>query len=314
MELNDHCEILICSGCGRRFPEVAGLPDLRLASDRYLDLERERSKTLALSQYEKTTDVNSLSRIYYGMTDDVDPSRRDRFLAHIAGAEHRGEALAAHLPRRGRILEVGCGTGGLLVAAKRRGLRIEGTDIASRWLLVARRRLTDAGLDVRLTAANAERLPWPDGAFDALVADSVLEHLDDPTAALREWARVVRPGGRLLVWSPNRTTLLADPHVGLWGVGWLPHPWASRYVRWRRQCDWPLRLLSASEAARIAARSGWNRVKVGPAAIPEHWGAGGPGPRTVRLYRRAQSLPVARALLGRFGPLWQLDAVSEGLG
>ncbi|MEO6811774.1 MAG: class I SAM-dependent methyltransferase [Isosphaeraceae bacterium] len=303
--------MLICNGCGRHFPEVAGFADLRLAPDRYLDLERERAKALALSQYEKITNVHSLARIYYGMTDDVDQGRRDRYLTHIDGAEHRGEALATLLPRRGRILEVGCGAGGLLVAAKRRGLRIEGTDIASRWLVVARRRLADVGMDVRLTVANAERLPWPDGAFDALVADSVLEHLDDPAAALREWARVVRPKGRLLVWSPNRHSLLADPHVGLWALGWLPHPWASRYVRWRRRCDWPLRLLSASEAGRLASRTGWGRVEVGPAVIPEHWASRGTGRAGVRFYRRVQSLPIARQMLGRFGPLWQLDALSE---
>ena len=49
------------------------------------------------------------------MTDDVVDDRRERFLRHIAGAEARGEALAACLPAQGRILEVGCGTGGLLV-------------------------------------------------------------------------------------------------------------------------------------------------------------------------------------------------------
>lgn len=314
MELDARGGMPGCSRCGRRFPEVAGLPDLRLAPDRYLDLERERAKALALSRYEQITDVHSLSRIYYGMTKDVDPGRRDRYLAHIAGAVHRGEALATLLPRCGRILEVGCGTGGLLVAAKRRGLRIEGADIASRWLVVARRRLADAGLDVRLTVANAEHLPWLDGAFDALVADSVLEHLDDPALALREWSRVVRPGGRLLVWSPNRTSLLTDPHVGLWGPGWLPRSWAGPYVRWRRRCDWPLRLLSASEAGRIASKAGWKRVEVGPAAIPEHWAACGSGRAAVQLYRRAQSVPVARELLGRFGPLWQLDARSESPG
>src|SRR5205814_1661423 len=112
---------------------------------------------------------------YYAMTDDPD-DRRERFLAHIVGAEARGEALAARLPKVGRILEVGCGTGGLLVAAASQGIAITGVDIAARWLVAARRRLTDHGLAVPLLAASAERLPWPDGHFVAVVADSVLEH------------------------------------------------------------------------------------------------------------------------------------------
>src|SRR6185312_15953022 len=111
------------------------------------------------------------------------------YLGHILGAEARGSALAALLPRSGKILEVGCGTGGLLAAAARIGLDIEGTDIALRWLVVARRRLDDRGVSVPLVAASADRLPYADASFDAVVADSVLEHLDDPREAVNEWAR-----------------------------------------------------------------------------------------------------------------------------
>ncbi|MBX6315156.1 MAG: hypothetical protein IRY99_19940, partial [Isosphaeraceae bacterium] len=119
-----------CQGCGRSYPEVAGLPDLRLRSDRYLTLEAERAKAERLSRYEAGTDALGLARIYYAMTADVDPLRRTRYLAHLALAERRGAALAALLPQEGRILEVGCGSGGLLVAAAGRGREIVGTDIA----------------------------------------------------------------------------------------------------------------------------------------------------------------------------------------
>ncbi len=50
----------------------------------------------------------------------------------------------------------------------------------------------------------AEELPWPDGHFDLVVADNVLEHLVDPVTVFREVARVLRPGGRFLVKTPNR--------------------------------------------------------------------------------------------------------------
>src|SRR5262249_6655822 len=208
-----------------------------------------------------------LARAYYDMTADVDARRRARFLAHIAGAEARGSALATLLPAEGSILEVGCGTGGLLAAATMAGREVIGADIATPWLVVARRRLADRGLSVPLVGAEAARLPWADASFDAVVADSLLEHLDDPATALREWHRVVRPGGRLIVWSPNRWSALTDPHVGLWGLGWMPRAWVPAYVRWRRGIPWTVRPLSPREAKHLAIRSGWDGVRVEPASV-----------------------------------------------
>ncbi len=119
-----------CPGCGRTFPTVAGLPDYRLGSDRYLDLGAERAKAERLARIAEGTDLEGVARAYYAITPDVDPPRCARYLAHILGAEARGEALAEGLVDDGPILEVGCGTGGLLASASRRGLAIEGVDIA----------------------------------------------------------------------------------------------------------------------------------------------------------------------------------------
>ena len=106
-----------CRACGRSFPDVAGMPDLRLASDRYLSLDADHA-------HSDDTDVMGLASTYYAITDDVIDRRRDRFLQHLAGAEARGEALADRLKGRGTVLEVGCGSGGLLVATARAGVEI----------------------------------------------------------------------------------------------------------------------------------------------------------------------------------------------
>jgi ubiquinone/menaquinone biosynthesis C-methylase UbiE len=308
----DSSDAPTCRSCDRRYPFVAGLPDLRLASDRYLDLPAERAKAerLAAISQGPGADTASLAQAYYEMTDDVLDHRRERFLRHIAGAVVRGEALVEALPAEGLTLEVGCGTGGLLVAAVKSGRRVVGVDVAARWLVVARRRLDDVGLTVPLVAAEAERLPWPNGSFDAVAADSVLEHLDDPAAALREWRRVVKPGGRLFVWSPNRYTLTTDPHVGLWGVGWLPRQWAPLYISWRCRSDWPPRTLSAFEAQRIARRCGWNAIATGPPRITRNWAATRPMIERAPLaaYSAARALPGLRRALCAFGPLWELRA------
>jgi SAM-dependent methyltransferase len=187
---------------------------------------------------------------------------------------------------------------------------IMGVDIAARWLVAARRRLADHGLSVPLLAASAERLPWPDVHFDAVVADSVLEHLDDPAPALREWARVLRPGGRLLVWSPNRFTLTTDPHLGLWGLGWLPRSWLPGYLRLRGRRSWPPRTLSAASAHRLADAAGFVSVRVDTPEIPAGWARTRPRSQrlAIRAYAVARRLPGPRGLLRAVGPLWELTA------
>jgi SAM-dependent methyltransferase len=304
----------LCARCDHEFPEVAGLPDLRIASDRFLDLEDERSKALQLARIAPGVDLKGLAEAYYAMTPDVEALRREFYLGHILGAEARGSALAALLPRSGKILEVGCGTGGLLAAAARVGLDIEGLDIAMRWLVVARRRLDDRGVYVPLVAASADRLPYADASFDTVVADSVLEHLDDPLSAVKEWARVLRPRGTLLVWSPNRFALAIDPHVRLWGLGWLPRRLMPAYVRWRRGGAWPPPCLSAGDAHRLARQAGFGSIEVEAPSIPETWAKTRPPwqRRLITAYAIAQTIRGSRALLRAFGPLWQLRATRRG--
>ncbi len=303
-----------CLGCGRSFPDVAGLADFRVASDRFLDLAGERAKAERLARIAPTVDLAGLAEAYYAMTPDVDARRRRSYLGHILGAEARGSALASLLPRSGRIVEVGCGTGGLLASAARSGRTIEGVDIASRWLVVARRRLEDRGLTVPLVAASADRLPYADGSVDAIVADSLLEHLDDPGAAVREWARVLRPGGALIVWSPNRFAMTVDPHVRLWGLGYLPRAWMPTYVRWRRGGAWPPACLSASEARRLASDAGFGSIEVEPPAIPDEWARSRSKPQRglLKAYAAARRFDPSRALLRAVGPLWQLRATRRG--
>ncbi len=252
----------------------------------------------------------ALAQAYYAMAGDVRDHRRTRFLRHIAGAEARGAALGDRLPREGTILEVGCGTGGLLVAAARSGRSIVGVDIASRWLVVARRRLTDHGCSVPLIAAQGERLPWPDESFDIVVADSLLEHLDDPALALREWRRVLKPGGTLVLWSPNRFTLTPDPHLGLLGLGWIPRGWVSGYLRVRGRDEWLPRTLSAIEADQMARECGLSRVSVEPPEISQRWAQSRPARERLPIgaYRLARRVGAARALLCALGPLWELRA------
>lgn len=130
----------------------------------------------------------------------ADPQRVKRF--RVIDAPQRGAAAG-----RGRVLELGCGSGRLLATldAKLRA----GIDVSAGLLAVAARR----GLPV--LRADAHRLPFRDGSFDAVVSGNAVFRELDYARAFGECARVLRPGGRLAVhhyaaftWSPRRPFLL----------------------------------------------------------------------------------------------------------
>jgi ubiquinone/menaquinone biosynthesis C-methylase UbiE len=109
------------------------------------------------------------------------------------------ETLHRLAPRRGeRLLDVGCGTGTLLaaVAAAVPDAACAGIDLSARMLGVARAKLPPA---TALVAGSADRLPFADGAFTAVVSTSALHYFPDPVAALAEMRRVLAPGGRLVL-------------------------------------------------------------------------------------------------------------------
>jgi demethylmenaquinone methyltransferase/2-methoxy-6-polyprenyl-1,4-benzoquinol methylase len=119
-----------------------------------------------------------------------------------------------------RVLDVATGTG--LVAAglvRRWDCRVVGLDQSAAMLGRARARLAaDAALArrIELVEGTAERLPFPDGAFDALTFTYLLRYVDDPDATLRELARVVRPGGTI---AALEFGLPSGPARALWW-GW----------------------------------------------------------------------------------------------
>lgn len=96
---------------------------------------------------------------------------------------------------RDTVLDVATGTGAVAAELLRqKGCRVVGLDQSGEMLAEARARLPSS---VELVEGNAERLPFPDAAFAGLTFTYLLRYVDDPATALRELARVVRPGGRI---------------------------------------------------------------------------------------------------------------------
>jgi ubiquinone/menaquinone biosynthesis C-methylase UbiE len=121
------------------------------------------------------------------------------------GGEQRGSAIAEelepHLPPNADapILEVGVGTGVVAAALRRRGHRVVGVDIAMEMLRVASRRVPGA-----VARYDGRRLPFASGALDAGYLVWVIHLVEDQGALLLEAARVLRPGGRLIIATINR--------------------------------------------------------------------------------------------------------------
>jgi len=143
------------------------------------------------------------------LLDRLPASVRRSVLRFEAAIEDRVRRFARSLPARARVLDAGSGEG--QYAGHFAHCRYTGVDLG----------VGDPGWDyARLDArADLARLPFPDGSFAAALNIVVLEHTSDPQAVLAELARVLAPGGRLLLVAPQE-----------WGVHQSPHDF-FRYTR-----------------------------------------------------------------------------------
>jgi SAM-dependent methyltransferase len=109
-----------------------------------------------------------------------------------------------------RVLDAGCGSGRLTVAIALTGAEVTGVDTNASQLEVARGRADAAGVELTLLEADYSALPFDDSSFDAVVSRLAVMASDDAVATLRELARMLEPGGRLV------TALWASPDENPW--------------------------------------------------------------------------------------------------
>jgi SAM-dependent methyltransferase len=115
----------------------------------------------------------------------------DRFIGRYLPTLSVALADAAGVTAGMRVLDVGCGPGGLTRELVARGAAVAAIDPAEQFAAACAER--NPGADVRVGVA--EELPWPDGAFDAALSSLVIGFMTDPDRGVREMARVVKPGG-----------------------------------------------------------------------------------------------------------------------
>ena len=118
--------------------------------------------------------------------------------------------MVSRIPPGSRVLDVATGTGLVARELARRGCEVVGLDQSEAMLRNGRG-------PSRRVQGQAERLPFPDGTFDAVTFTYLLRYVDDPAATMRELARVVRPGGTIAC---LEFFVPANP---LWRAGWYAY-------------------------------------------------------------------------------------------
>jgi SAM-dependent methyltransferase len=132
--------------------------------------------------------------------DAADPYYLEQAPQRVANAQR----LLDLIPAGGRLLEIGCACGFLLVAARERGFAVQGIEMSA-WASAHAR--DTYGLDVRTGRLETANLPA--ASVDAVVMADVIEHLTDPRSTLQAIHRVLRPGGRLLLLTPDVGSVVA---------------------------------------------------------------------------------------------------------
>jgi 2-polyprenyl-6-hydroxyphenyl methylase/3-demethylubiquinone-9 3-methyltransferase len=152
-----------------------------------------------------------------------------------------GESLAGR-----RLLDVGCGTGWFAQRAVSHGARVAALDIGARLLAKTREKC-----DASLVAADACRLPFPNGAFDIVVSSECIEHTQEPLRAVAEMCRILKPGGSLVITVPNKFWRLSATFAAIFKL--RPYEGLENWLWW-----WELRSGLRKGHVRIVAMFGFH--------------------------------------------------------
>lgn len=202
---------LICGGTrfARHFPGIAAPAGARASGEPYRITHSERQ---LVGGIERCLDCGMVVLpLSYAAATSYSDAADPYYLEQADERIRNSDALLSLVPAEGRLLEIGCACGFLLLAAQRRGFDAEGVEMSEWASGVAR---DQHGL--RVHTGRLEDQGFEDDSFDVVVLADVIEHLTDPRATLREIHRITRPGGRVVVLTPD----VGSPMARLAGPRW----------------------------------------------------------------------------------------------
>lgn len=312
-DLAHRVERLDCLGCGHGYDQVDGVPDLRVPGPSWIDIEEDLRTAREIAALDLP--APDLVRAVYARRstwdDDLVRLRTQQVLAAPTRLKKDVAGWLTEATSQDAWLDLGCGPGMLLAAAA--GLKTPGAgigvDVSMTWLVVAQRLIAAHGGTPVLAAGLAEALPLADGALSGVVSLDVIEHVERPDAFLAEIDRVVRPGGRLALSTPNRFSLAPEPHVLVWGVGLLPRRHQAAYVAWRSGKTYASTcLMSSGELNRELKRHTRFAARIHIPPVPDEELARFAPVKAglARLYNRIAAAPALRGLFLMIGPFFQI--------
>jgi SAM-dependent methyltransferase len=320
VDLRERSE-LHCMQCRRQYPVVLGIPDLRLYDDPYFDMDSDRAKGAKIAAHWGDRDFRGLVDFYYSISADVSAAQAKAFTQGVMTAEARAQtaldvweaAAGVQKTTVNSFLDIGCGSAAMVVAAAQRYGKAVGVDVAFRWLVVAKKRLQEAGIDAPLICACAEALPFPTGSFDCAVGQAVIEHVRDQQQTFSEAQRVLSSGGRIYLSTPNRFSIGPDPHLGLLCGSFMPGSWIAAYARKHGAVPPKRQLVSARGLSGLMRAAGFQDRRLFLPDITPTQRAQIPGQAQwlVGAYHLAKRLPIASQLLHLVGPLLYAVARKE---
>jgi len=173
------------------------------------------------------------------------------------------------MPAAGRVLEIGCGAGTDLSRLATTADTVVGVDLAPRGASLTNTRLRLEGRSGGALLSDAECLALPDGSFDSVYSFGVIHHTDHPDRAIHEIARVLRPGGQVLVALYHRwslTTLGILLHYTLSGAivrrPWATHLSTVEYGHDQAEAPPVVRLYSRRQASKLFPTTLFRDVRV----------------------------------------------------